>query len=203
VTPRAYKSAAREEAAERTRERIIRAAARILATKGGGARFSLEAAARAAGVTRLTVYNQFGSRRALLEALFDERAASAGLLRIPQAMSQADPHAALRTIIEIFCGFWNSDPSTIGWLHAAGSTDADLAESVRERNERRRKLLSVLVDRMKHSVAKDPSDLVDILFALTGFQFSAELRTRGRTPRQICAIIQDLAADTVRRYLQP
>jgi AcrR family transcriptional regulator len=58
-----------------------------------------------AGVTRLTFYNQFGSRSALLEAVFDERAARGGLHRIAGAMAASDPHAGLLQVIAIFLRF--------------------------------------------------------------------------------------------------
>ena len=68
MSRRPYVSAARAEAAAEKRERVIRAAARFLREEDGITAFSLDAVAKAADVTRLTVYNQFGSRRGLLEA---------------------------------------------------------------------------------------------------------------------------------------
>ena len=52
-------------AAAETRERVIEAASRTLREGESIARFSLDTVAKVAGVTRLTVYNQFGSRRGL------------------------------------------------------------------------------------------------------------------------------------------
>ena len=48
-------------------------------------------------------------RRALLEAVFDDRAASGGLHRIPEAMAEPDPHRALERLIAIFSEFWSFD----------------------------------------------------------------------------------------------
>src|SRR5215831_12718351 len=101
VSPRPYQSPSRDAAASRTRGRISAAAAAILGTAKGIDDFSLEAVAKKAGVTRLTVYNQFGSRKALLEAVFDERAARGGLHRIGEAMSLPDAREALHRIIRI------------------------------------------------------------------------------------------------------
>ena len=64
VSPRRYESPARDAAAEETRQRIVTAAGEILAGPKGFAGMSLEAVAKAARVTRLTIYNQFGTRRA-------------------------------------------------------------------------------------------------------------------------------------------
>jgi AcrR family transcriptional regulator len=180
------------------------AAAAVLGSPKGSGGFSLEAVARKAGVTRLTVYNQFGSRRALLEAVFDERAARGGLHRIAEAMATTDPHAGLLQVISIFCDFWSYDPGALGRLHAAGASDPEFDASVRERNERRRRLLSVLVGRMAegtHLRPKALGDLVDVLFALTSFPFLSQLTAGARTVNAACGLIQGLAMDAVRRTM--
>src|SRR3954463_8897670 len=101
-----YVSSARASAAAPTRDRIIAACARLLRKDAAIANFSLEVVAKAAGVTRLTVYNQFGSRRGLLEAVFDDIAREGGLFELAEVMAMADPRAALDRIIETFCTFW-------------------------------------------------------------------------------------------------
>ncbi len=205
MSPRLYQSPSRDAAASQTRERILAAAANILGAAKGIEDFSLQAVAKKAGVTRLTVYNQFGSRRALLEAVFDERAARGGLHRLAEAMATPDPHAALLQIIVVFCEFWTFDPGALGLLHAAGASDPDLAPSIAERSERRRRLFAALVRRMMDSDRSRPKaarDLVDTLFALTSFWFFSQLATRARTAPATCRIIQDLAMDAVRRTLK-
>src|SRR5207244_1703282 len=149
---RAYVSSVRSEAAAEKRDRVIEAAANLLREDASIARFSLDTVAKAAGVTRLTVYNQFGSRRALLEAVFDEIARQGGLAGIADAMAMADPGAAQDRLVEIFCAFWSRDPA-IGRLHDAMATDPEFAAALTERNERRRKALNVLVERMAGKTA--------------------------------------------------
>jgi AcrR family transcriptional regulator len=206
VSPRAYKSPRRDAAASATRERIVAAAAAILGAADGIRKFSLEAVAQKAGVTRLTVYNQFGSRRALMEAVFDERAARGGLYRIAEAMNDSDPRAALLRIIGIFCDFWSSDPGTIGLLHAAGASDPEFEASVLERNERRRDVLSVIVRRLaggRRLTPKALSNLIDVLFALTSFAFFSQVTAGKRTTAAVRQIIQEIAIDAVKRALEP
>jgi len=201
MSPRPYRSSRRRVATERTRARIIKAAAGMLAR---GKSFSLDAAAKKAGVTRLTVYHQFGSRRALLEAVFDDMADRGGLDRIREAMASPDPHGALQQIVAIFCDFWSRAPTTLWRLHAASASDPELAESLGARNERRRRLLSVLVDRMSGGERKSHealNELLDVLFALTSISFFSELAVGGRKLDAVCWIIQGLAADAVRRAL--
>jgi AcrR family transcriptional regulator len=184
---RQYVSPARDAAAAETRGRVIAAAAEIMA-KGDISGFSLDAVARRAKVTRLTVYNQFGSRRGLLEAVFDERAQGGGLGRIAGAMAMPDAREALDRLVAIFCDFWDSDRS-IGQLHAAASIDAEFARALEERNERRRKILGVLVERI--AGAAPPArrrDAVDVMFALTSHATHASLR-KGRSNRAVCSLI--------------
>jgi AcrR family transcriptional regulator len=173
----------------------------MLAARDG---ISLDAVAKKAGVTRLTVYNQFGSRRALLEAVFDDMAERGGLHRIREAMAIPDPQAALQQIVGIFCDFWSTHRGALWRLHAAGATDPEFEESLRARNQRRRHLLSVLVDRMIKGGAKRPEvavELVDVLFALTSVAFFWELTAGVRKTDAACRLIQTLAADAVRRVL--
>src|SRR5687768_14582064 len=127
MPPRSYRSPVRNAAAGKTRARIVAAAAKLLRRRGIED-FSLESVAKSARVTRLTVYNHFGSRRALFEAVFDDRAARGGLHRIPEAMAQPDPHIALKSLIAIFSEFWSFDQGTIARLHGVGSSDAEFEE---------------------------------------------------------------------------
>ena len=205
MSPRAYKSPRRDAAASATRERIVAAAAAILGAADGIRKFSLDAVANKAGVTRLTVYNQFGSRRVLMEAVFDERAERGGLFRIVEAMQDPDPQAALLRIIGIFCDFWSSDPGTMRLLHAAGASDAEFAESVHERNERRRSVLSAIVRRLAAGRAPPPKalgNLVDVLFALTSFAFFWQLTAGKRSAEAARRMIEEMAMDAVTRALQ-
>jgi AcrR family transcriptional regulator len=202
MSPRPYRSPAREAAAGATRARIVAAAGVLLGAAKGTAGFSLDAVARKARVTRLTVYKHFGARRALMEAVFDDMAVRGGLPRIAKAMADPDPHRALQRIIAIFCDFWAFDSAALSRLHAAGATDAEFEESVRERNERRRHLLSGLVRRMaseRGARTKSTKSLVDVLFALTSLPFFAQLEMAGHTVDAACKLIQGLAQDAVRR----
>ena len=205
MSPRAYNSPSRIVAATKTRARIVAAAAAILGTAEGISGFSLQAVAENADVTRLTVYNQFGSRRALLEAVFDDMAVRGGLHRIPGVMAAPDPQAGLLQVIAIFCDFWSFGSHALGPLHAAGASDPEFGASVRERNERRRRLLSVLVRRLakdRKLRPKAPGDLIDVLFALTSFPFFSQLTAAGRTTQAACDLIQGLATDAVGRAMK-
>ncbi|MCC8939419.1 TetR/AcrR family transcriptional regulator [Bradyrhizobium sp. Arg68] len=202
MPPRSYVSPGRSAAAAETRERVIAAASRTLREESI-ARFSLDTVAKAAGVTRLTVYNQFGSRRGLLEAVFDGIAQSGGLHRLAETMTMADPRAALDRMVEIFCAFWSRD-SAVGGLHDAMATDPEFAEAIRERNERRRKLLTALIDRLadKSAPPRARKDAVDLIFALTSYPTFAALST-GRSKEEVCEVVQTACHAAVAPLQEP
>jgi AcrR family transcriptional regulator len=202
MSPRAYQSPRRTAGATKTREQVVKSAAVILSSSEGIGGFSLEAVARKAGVTRLTVYNHFGSRRVLLEAVFDQTAMLGGLHRIGEVMAAgSDPQTALPRIVEIFCDFWSFAPTTIGLLHSAGASDPEFETSVRERNERRRRILLDLVNRLaagRDINSQEIDNIVDVLFALTSFHFFAQLTAGKRTATEACDLIRRLVMDVVK-----
>ncbi|WP_331649431.1 TetR/AcrR family transcriptional regulator [Dokdonella sp.] len=195
--PRPYSSAVRSAAADETRARILAAARDVLAGGPGQPAFSLDGVARVAGVTRLTVYNRFESKRGLLEALFDDIARAGGLFDLPQVIGQEDPEAALRDFVGVFCRFWTAHRRTMPRFHAVIRLDDELAASLAERSERRRHGLAALVRRLFPRTAKPDADLVDVLFALTSFEFHAMLCVRGRSARAVEALVQRAVADAV------
>ncbi|KRR18353.1 transcriptional regulator [Bradyrhizobium lablabi] len=187
---RGYVSSVRSAAAAENRDRVIEAAAKLLREDASIARFSLDTVAKAAGVTRLTVYNQFGSRRGLLEAVFDGIARQGGLHEIADAMAMPDPLMALDRVVEIFCSFWARD-AAIGRLHEAMATDPEFAEALLERNERRRKLVRMLTERVaaKTAARRAREGAVDMIFALTSYPMFAMLN-RGRPTNEVCHLVQ-------------
>jgi AcrR family transcriptional regulator len=155
----------------------------------------MEAVAKAAGVTRLTIYKQFGSRRGLLEAVFDERARQGGLGRIGEAMAMDDPRAALGRLIEIFCEFFGSDAS-LGRLHDAAGLDPEFAQALAERNERRRTVIGHLIGRIDGGdagAAAKTGDVVDLLFGLTSFTMYRSLAAT-RPQHAVCELLKAAGA---------
>lgn len=183
-TKRPYQSPARAAAAERTRAQVVETAARLLSEPRGAVGFSLDAVARAAGVTRLTVYNQFGSRRGLLEAVFEHVALKRGLGRIPEVMQASDPREALVGLVGLFCAFWDQARPAAAIYDAAGA-DAELAEAMATRNERRRVAIAVLLGRMGKG---GDQDAIDLIFTLTGYRTFESLRP-GRTAEDVARIV--------------
>jgi AcrR family transcriptional regulator len=201
VSRRSYVSVARAEAATEKKERVIQAAARFLREADGITAFSLEAVAKAADVTRLTVYNQFGSRRGLLEAVFDDIARRGQLVRLNDAMAEADPWKGLDLLIAVFCDFWGGDPA-VARLHDAAAIDPEFAQALLERNERRRRSIRELVERIAEGQVATAArrDTVDLIFALTSCAMFRSL-AGARSIAAVCAIITDAARGAIARIV--
>jgi len=107
MSPRPYRMGKREAAAAETRTRILEAARQLLANKSE-TDLSMEAIARRADVSRLTLYYQFKSRPGLLEALYDHLATRGNMRNLTQAFHEPDPSVALEKLIRTFVGFWSS-----------------------------------------------------------------------------------------------
>jgi AcrR family transcriptional regulator len=200
LSSRTYTSKVRADAAGETRARLLAAAEELLGATPY-APFSLDSVARNAGVTRLTIYNQFGGRRALLEAVFDQSASTAGLDRLGEAMLAPDPREALALVVERFCAFWAARQQALLRLEAARALDPELDEALDERNERRRRLLRAVIDRLVQRgevKAESVPDLVDILHVLTSLHVFADL-AQGRSADAARQVIWQMARDSLER----
>jgi AcrR family transcriptional regulator len=199
---REYRSDKRESDAAKTRSRIVTAAVKHLRSAKGMKGLSLESVAKEAGVTRLTVYKQFGSRRGLLEAVFDDVARRGGLHRIPEAMAEHDPRVALQRLVSIFCEFWYFNSKMLGQIIGASVVDPQLERAILARNERRRKGFATLLNRIADANKIPPEtfeEVVDTLFVLTSHAVFSGLAVDGRSVETVCRLVQDLAIRTVDR----
>jgi AcrR family transcriptional regulator len=199
MSTRAYVSSHRASSTAETRARVLDAAARFLREEPSIATFSLEAVAKAAGVTRLTVYNQFGSRRGLLEAVFDEIGRAGRLGRISDAVANSNPRKGLDHLVEIFCDFWSGDPA-LKRLHDAMATDTEFAQAVLDRNELRRHAIGSIVPRLMRGRgnASTERDAVDLIFSLTSLAMYRLLSVDRKTPH-VCEILKGACRDAVKR----
>jgi hypothetical protein len=80
-------------------------------------------------------------------------------------MALVDPRAALDRLIEIFRGFWSGDEA-VGRLHDAAAADAEFAQALAARHERRRNAIKVLVERMAPKVDGCVHDRCDAIPSL-------------------------------------
>ncbi|SRR5579883_463588 len=197
MSPRPYQLGRRKEASEQTRQRILEAARDVLAAPRGLSAFTIDTVAKQAGVARMTIYYQFGSKSGLLEALCDSLAIRGGIEQMREVFCQADPLAALDKFIGVFGGFWDSDRLAIRRLTSLGALDPELDRVLRGRIERRRQGASALVGRLTETLGR-PSlesfhDSVAILLTLTSFETFDSLAGPKRSPAAVIPLVQRLA----------
>lgn len=192
MTPRPYRLGRRQAAVDRTRARILNAARAVLVARNA-TDFSIEGVARRARVTRATVYQRFGSRPKLLEAVFDDLARKGGMRHLADAFRQPDPEAALEGFIATFGRFWTAHRPIHRRLLALAALDAGLARTLRARQEWRRPGLRTLVARFGERDGKPTADAreetVDLLFTLTSFETFDMLAGPKRTPADVAPLV--------------
>jgi AcrR family transcriptional regulator len=184
------------------RQRILAAARELLLGSDGFTDFNIDAVARKAGVTRMTVYYQFGTKRGLLEAVFDELAAHGELAeRLPAAFQQADPEAALDAFVDAFTHFWASDRTVIKRIRSLAVLDPELEQAHTARDEWRLGGAKVILGRLASSAAQITPAQVDekamILQAVTSFEMYDNLAARGLPHEKILSSLQALARAVV------
>jgi len=172
VSRRVYRLGRRQAAVDETTSSIL-AAARGLVAERPASQISVGAVARRAGVSRITVYNRFGSRAALLEALAPPRAQA--------ATAAADPREALRRHIQLACTTWAANPTLYRHLAQHGSDDREpdraLAESL------------AAADALRPGCSIKEAE--DVIGALTSFAVFDRLHKDGRRP--VTAVAEILA----------
>jgi AcrR family transcriptional regulator len=160
--------------------------------------FTLEAVARRAGVARFTVYYQFGSKRGLIEALFDDLAARGGIRRMVQVHALPDPDDALRELFVVFGDFWATDRVIMRRVRSLAALDADLEQAVRTRDGWRashcRRILERLAVRSAGTEALRIDLLVNVLNTLSSFEtFDALAGTDSSNLEAVAPLVHQLA----------
>jgi AcrR family transcriptional regulator len=196
MNPRPYRLGQRQTAVERTRARIVAAARALLAAPDGFSGFTVDAVAEQAGVARMTVYNQFGSKIGLLEALFDDLAARGLVGRLMVAFGRPEPREALTDLIAAFGGFWQSARIVIRRIRGLAAVDVDFERAVGARDERRREAFRTILGRLAEKYHKPSADALneatDILHTLTSFETFDNLAGATRTPEEVVPVVCQL-----------
>ncbi len=197
MSPRPYRMGKRQAAADDTRERILEAARQLLANESE-TDLSMEAIARRADVSRLTLYYQFKSRPGLLEALYDHVAMRGNMRRMADVFHEADPSGALDKLAGIFVGFWASDPVVLRRLRGMATLDAEIDQGIRARDSRRQHAAREIVRRTllrgKKKLSTEQQNLTaDVLSMLTSFESYDAMARAGHTQGAILATLTRMA----------
>lgn len=178
MPPRSYRLGKRQPSIERTRQSIVDAA-RTLIAEGGLQALSLEAVAQAAGVSRITVYNRFGSKAGLVGAVTPPS------IQVPSTEVGA-PRDQLRQHLVIVCSRWAANPALFRRLPSIREPDA--ADGERRLAER----LAECDDLRPGCSIKEAEDVIG---ALTSFDLFDRLHKDGRRPpAAVAEILMRLAS---------
>ncbi len=174
---RTYRLGRRQPSVDRTRASILAAARDLLAAAPDG-RLSVGAVASKAGVSRLTVYNRFGSRAGLLDAL-------APRLTAVSADLDGEPIDQLRQRISGASSAWAADPALYrrlppGATHGEPEVNRVLAERLAD------------ADRLRPGCSiREAQDVIGVLTAFETFDL---LHQDGRrTAAAVAEILMRLA----------
>lgn len=159
----------RQAGVDRTRAAVLAAASELMAAAGDST-LSVGAVAKRAGVSRLTIYNRFGSRSGLLRAVAGE--AHRRTLAPPGERAE-DPREELRNRLSAACATWASDPALFRALPAVTSTGDPAANRDRALAER---LASA--DQLRPGCSLKEAE--DVIGALTSFATFDRLHQDGR-----------------------
>lgn len=198
MSPRPYKLGKRKASTDETRARILEATRKLLASEPGPADLSMEAIAREADVSRLTIYYQFGSRPGLLEALYDYMAGRGNIRQVAAVFHEADPNKALEKMVSTFIEFWASDPVAIRRLRGMAGMDAEVDAGIRARDSRRRHIAGEIVSRFHlHQLEPEKTErqnfVADVVSTLTSFETYDALARAGHEDEAIRDIVFKLA----------
>jgi AcrR family transcriptional regulator len=198
---RRYQLRQRQTSVDDTRAKIIKAARELILSDRALAGFSVDAVAKQADVARATVYNQFGNKLGLLEALFDDLARRGGMFELKEAFRKDDPLNALNEFVTAFGRFWTTDRIVIRRLHAMITLDSEMAKADAARQERRREGLRVIVGRLqkKYELPSTLSfdEIIEIAHTLTSFETFDALAGTRRSPEEVVPTVQKLILEVL------
>src|SRR5258706_3191281 len=174
--PRNYTLGRRQGAVDRTRMAILAAARELVASAGPV--LTAGAVAKRAGVSRITVYNQFGSKAGLLRELSAGAHSRVG----GQTPDPVDPSDQLRKRITDSCAHWSSSPALFRRLPQIGDVDIETSGEDRALAER-----LAGADQLRAGCSIKEAE--DVIGAVTSFAVFDRLHKDGRRSQATVAEI--------------
>ena len=135
--PRRYQMRLRKENMEDSRAAIVNAARSIIESDKLIS-FSLESVAKAASVSRATIYNLFKSKSELIHAVCDRVAVDSGLIDVDHILNDPDPWSALNRYVAAFVDFYSLNRNLFRRFRVIAATDREFSEVITLRENRKR-----------------------------------------------------------------
>jgi AcrR family transcriptional regulator len=193
-TGQAYRTRRRSRRGEATRERIMSAVHELL-EEGTFHESTVEQVADRAGISRATLYQHFGSRLALVDAICDGFAVNPALVAIRESVELPDPDTALAETIANAVRFWASEDSVLAQLYGVTAIDPAAQDLVERQRADRNGEMVKLARNLHRAKRLRPSErqALALLMVLTSYETYRELREAGVRERDLATTLQDTA----------
>ena len=146
MAKRPYTAARRRRTPESV-NRVLEAAERLIRDDAFHTA-TMDELAAAAGVSRATVFNRFGSKLGVLQALFARAMEGPQMDAIREALEIEDPVAALEAAIAASCAIWDREGYIHEQLQAIVVLEPDASVLIDEQKQEQRAALLALVRRL-------------------------------------------------------
>lgn len=192
----------RRRAGAKSVDRVLDAAERLI-RQGRFHSATVEALAEEAGISRATVFNRFGSKLGVLEALVERCFDGPEMRAIERALEREDPVAALEAMIEPSCAIWEARGFIVEQLYAIVVLEPGAAALIDAIEADQRSGLQALVRRLARAGRLRPglgeARAVATLHTVTSLETFLRLRRAyGLSLRQTRETIAELAFTLLR-----
>jgi len=198
MATQAYRTRTRSRKADATRARIT-SAVRDLLSDGAFHQATMEEVAERAGISRATLYQHFGSRLDLIDAICETFSENPALLELRELVVNPDPNVALDRTIANSVRFWASEEAVLSQIYGVAAIDPAAQSLVdRQRADRRGELERLVrnldqADRLRPNARR----ALALLLVLTSYETFRELSETSLSPRQVTAALQETARDLI------
>lgn len=201
MATRSY-TAARRRGSPESVDRVLEAAERLI-EEDAFHTATMDELAAAAGVSRATVFNRFGSKLGVLQALFTRGMESPEMQAIQEALAIEDPVAALEGAIEASCAIWEAYGAVHEQLQAIVVLEPGASALIERQREEQRADLQSLTRRLARGARLRPgvseARATATLHMLTSLESFLWLRREyGLSLRQTRETIAELARGLLR-----
>jgi AcrR family transcriptional regulator len=168
---------------------------RELLQEGAFHEATVEQVAARAGVSRATLYQHFGSRLGLVDAICDTFDANPELIAVRETVRDPDIGTALDRSIAHAVAFWGSEEAVLEPLYGAAAIDPAARDLVARQRADRRAEFGHLLGRLEEAGRLRPelssTEALGVLLVLTSFETFQELRRlTGLDERDVTATLQ-------------
>jgi AcrR family transcriptional regulator len=195
-------TAARSRAGPESVNRVLEAAERLIRDDAFHTA-TMDELAAAAGVSRATVFNRFGSKLGVLQALFARAMDGPQMNAIRDSLEIEDPVTAVKAAIAASCAIWDREGYIHEQLQAIVVLEPDASGLIDEQKHEQRADLQALVRRLSNASRLRPglgeARAVATLHTLTSLETFLWLRREyGLSLRQTRDTITALARTVLR-----